>query len=259
MTRRTDCSSGKYNRVMRTAVLFLVCVALAAPALAATDRQTRVFTWAASRALALDITIGQIRIEGTSWPDVELAVQRTAPTTEGMAQLAVDIDETPERVSIRIVQPDGRTDPAFRSDLVVRVPADIRIEIVKVMEGRLVVEHFRGMLTADVRRGPIEGTDVAGALRLETGIGSVTLKNARLDPKGLLRLRAFNGDVRLQMPAPPTNARVMALALNGSIQSDIPMTTRDSWGPRWSEATLGSGEPVISIDVVTGKVEIRTK
>jgi len=74
-----------------------------------------------------------------------------------------------------------------------------------------------------------------------------------------LRLRAFNGDVRLQMPAAPTDARVMALALNGSIQSDIPMTTRDTWGPRWSEATLGKGEPVISIDVVTGKVEIRTR
>jgi hypothetical protein len=244
---------------MRTAVLFMVCAALAAPALAATDRQTRIFTWTASRALSLDITIGQIRIEGSSRSDVELAVQRTAPTTEGLAQLAVAIDETPERVSIRIVQPDGGTDPAFRSDLVLRVPADARIETVKVMEGKLVVEHFRGTLTADVRRGPIEGTDVTGALRLEAGIGSVILKNARLDPKGLLRLRAFNGDVRLQMPAPPTDARVMALALNGSIQSDIPMTTRDSWGPRWSEATLGSGEPVISIDVVTGKVEIRTK
>jgi hypothetical protein len=244
---------------MRTAVLLLVCAALASPAVAATDRQTRVFTWTAGRALTLDVTIGQIRIEGSARPDVEFAVQRTAPTTDGLAQLAVAIDETPERLSIRIVQPDGGTDPAFRSDVVLRVPADARIESVKVMEGRLVVEHFRGMLTADVRRGPIEGTDVTGALRLETGIGSVTLKNARLDPKGLLRLRAFNGDVRLQMPSPPTDARVLALALNGSIQSDIPMTTRDSWGPRWSEATLGSGEPVISVDVVTGKVEIRTK
>jgi hypothetical protein len=244
---------------MRTAVLFLVCAALAAPALAATDRQTRVFTWSASRALLLDITVGQVRIEGSSRGDVEMAVQRTAPTTEALAQLALAIDETPERVSVRIVQPDGGTDPAFRSDIVLRVPADARIERVRVMEGKLVIERFRGMLTADVRRGPIEGTDVSGALRLEAGIGSVVLTNARLDPNGLLRLRAFNGDVRLQMPAPPTDARVMALALNGSIQSDIPMTTRDSWGPRWSEATLGSGEPVISIDVVTGKVVIRTK
>jgi hypothetical protein len=188
-----------------------------------------------------------------------VAIQRTAPTTDAFAQLPVAIDETPERVTIRILQPEGGTDPALVSDLVLRVPATARIERLKVMEGKVQIERFRGALTADVRRGPIEGTDVSGSLRLETGIGSVILRNARLEPTGLLRLRAFNGDVRLQMPAPPADARVMALALNGTIQSDIPMTTRDSWGPRWSEATLGKGEPVISIDVVTGKVEIRTK
>ena len=39
-----------------------------------------------------------------------------------------------------------------------------------------------------MRRGPIDAVEVAGALRLETGIGSVTLRNARLSPGGLLRL-----------------------------------------------------------------------
>ena len=244
---------------MRTAVLLLACAALATPALAATDRQTRTFAWSTGRALTIDITNGQVRIEGSNRQNLEVALQRTAPTADGFAQLPVVIDETPERVSIRVLQPEGGTDPALVSDLVLRVPSDARIERLKVMEGKVQIERFRGSLTADVRRGPIEGSDVSGALRLETGIGSVILRNARLDPSGVLRLRAFNGDVRLQMPGPPANARVMALALNGTIQSDLPMTTRDSWGPRWSEATLGKGEPVISIDVVTGKIDIRTK
>ncbi|MGE0459948.1 MAG: hypothetical protein AB7Q16_01120 [Vicinamibacterales bacterium] len=244
---------------MRTALLLLTCAAIATPALAATDRQTRTFAWSPERALTIDITIGQVRIEGSARQDLEVAIQRTAPAVDALAQLPVSIDETTERVAIRILQPDGGTDPALVSDLVLRVPANARIERVKVMEGKLQIDRFRGTITADVRRGPIEGADVSGTIRLETGIGSLTLRNARLDPGGLLRLRAFNGDVRLQMPGPPSDARVMALALNGSVQSDIPMTTRDSWGPRWSEATLGTGEPVISIDVVTGKVEIRTK
>jgi hypothetical protein len=79
----------------------------------------------------------------------------------------------------------------------------------------------------------------------------------RLAPQGLLRLRAFNGDVRLELRERPADARVMALALNGTIQSTIPLTMRDTWGPRWAEATLGSGEPVISLDVITGKIEIK--
>jgi hypothetical protein len=51
----------------------------------------------------------------------------------------------------------------------------------------------------------------------------------------------------------------MALALNGTINSDIPLTMKDTWGPRWGEATLGKGEPVVSIDVITGRIEIRTR
>jgi hypothetical protein len=244
---------------MRSTVVLLLALALAGPAWAATDRQSRTFPWSTTRALVLELTIGEVRILGSDRPDVEVAVQRTAPTPEGLEQLPLGFEDTPERVTIRLAQADGGTDPAFRSDVVLRVPRDAAIERVRVMEGKLTVEHFRGALTADVRRGPIEAADVSGALRLETGIGSVTLKNARLVPGGVLRLRAFNGDVRLQMPGAPADARVMALALNGTIQSDIPMTTRGTWGPRWSEATLGKGEPVISIDVVTGKIEIRTR
>ena len=72
-----------------------------------------------------------------------------------------------------------------------------------------------------------------------------------------MRLRTFNGDVRLTFAEVPADARVMALALNGTISSDIPLTMKDTWGPRWGEATLGKGEPVVSIDVITGRIEIR--
>jgi hypothetical protein len=244
---------------MRSTVVLLLALALAGPAWAATDRQSRTFPWSTTRAIVLELTVGEVRILGSDRPDVEVTVQRTAPTTEALEQLPLAFEDTPERVTIRLAQADGGTDPAFRSDVVLRVPRDAVIERVRVMEGKLTVEQFRGALTAAVRRGPIEAADVSGALRLETGIGSVTLKNARLVPGGVLRLRAFNGDVRLQMPGAPADARVMALALNGTIQSDIPMTARDTWGPRWSEATLGKGEPVISIDVVTGNIEIKTR
>jgi hypothetical protein len=79
-----------------------------------------------------------------------------------------------------------------------------------------------------------------------------------LSANGLLRLRAFNGDVRLSLASRPTDARIMALALNGHIKSEIPLKMRDSWGPRWGEATLGKGEPVISLDVVTGVIDIKS-
>ena len=128
---------------------------------------------------------------------------------------------------------------------------------IKVLEGRVTLQSLDGSVTADIRRGPIDAVDLAGTVRLETGIGNVTAERMRLSPDGLLRLRAFNGNVTLTLAERPRDARILALALNGTIASEIPLNRKDTWGPRWSEATLGKGEPVISIDVVTGRIEIR--
>lgn len=224
----------------------------------ATGRQTRVVPLPAGKALSIEVTIGSVRIEGWDRTDADITVERHAPAAAEFARLPIVIDDTPARVSIRAVQADGSTDPAFRADVVVRVPRAAVIDRVQVLEGRVSVSGFSGQLTADIRRGPIEGRDLSGTLRLEAGIGSVVLTGTRLSANGLLRLRAFNGDVRLTLATRPVDARIMALALNGQITSDIPLTMRETWGPRWGEATLGKGEPVISLDVVTGTVEIKS-
>jgi hypothetical protein len=243
---------------VRAAALTLLSLLVVARAGAATDRQVRTVALPPGGTIGLDITIGNVRVEGSERSDVEIVIERQAPTADALARLPATIDETPSGVTVRARQADGGTDPSLRSDISLRVPATALIDPVRIVEGRLALDRFRGSINADVRRGPIDGTDVAGILRLETGIGSVTLKGARLLPGGLLRLRAFNGDVRLQLAARPPDARILALALNGTIASDIPLTSRDTWGPRWSEGTLGKGEPVISIDVVTGKIEIKS-
>jgi DUF4097 and DUF4098 domain-containing protein YvlB len=233
-------------------------VLVAALTLVTADKQTRVVPLPAGKTLSIEITIGNVRIEGWDRSDVEISVDRRAPSTAQLDRAPITIEDTPSRVLVRVIQPDGATDPLIRSDLVVRVPLSAVIDRVQVMEGRIAISRFAGTITADIRRGPIEGKDLSGTLRLESGIGSVILTGTRLSADGLLRLRAFNGDVRLTLAERPTDARIMALALNGSIKSEIPLTMKDTWGPRWGETTIGKGEPVISLDVVTGTVEIRS-
>ena len=223
-----------------------------------TDRQARSIALPQEKSLSIDVTIGDVRIEGSDRADAEIIVERRAATAAQLARVPLVIEDLPSKVSIRAVQADHGTDPALRADVTVRVPRAAVIERVQVLEGRIDVNDFSGALTADIRRGPIHGRAVSGTLRLESGIGSVIVTEARLSANGLLRLRAFNGDVRLSLAARPTDARILALALNGHIKSDIPLNNRNSWGPRWSEATLGKGEPVISLDVVTGLIEIKS-
>jgi len=223
-----------------------------------TDRQTQTISLPTGKPISIEVTVGNVRIDGWDKPDVEIVVERRAPDKAQLARVSVAIEDTPGWVRIRALQTENTTDPAFRADVAVRVPRAALIDRVQVLEGRIAIEGFSGTLTADIRRGPIEGKTVSGTLRLEAGIGSVTITDARLSANGLLRLRSFNGDLRLSLAARPVDARILALALNGHVTSDIPLTRRETWGPRWAEATLGKGEPVISLDVVTGLIEIKS-
>jgi DUF4097 and DUF4098 domain-containing protein YvlB len=223
-----------------------------------TDRQTQTVALPAGKTLSIEVTVGTVRIDGWDKPDAEIVVERRAPNAAQLARIPVVIDDTTARVSVRALQTENTTDPALRTDVTVRLPRSAAIDHVQVLEGRIMLDGLNGRISGDIRRGPIDGKDLSGTVRLEAGIGSVTLTSARLSENGLLRLRAFNGDVRLALAQRPANARILALALNGPIKSEIPLTTRDTWGPRWGEATLGKGEPVISIDVVTGTIEIKS-
>lgn len=225
---------------------------------AATDRQTRTFALPAGRTLSLEITIGDVIITGSSRSDAELEIVRRADSDAALANIPIDIEDGAQSIRIRAVQQDGATDPSYRTDVTLRVPARAELSWIRLMEGKLTVSDFSGRITGDVRRGPITASNLTGIVRLESGIGNVVIERARLTPGGLLRLRAFNGDVRLSLAERPRDARILALALNGTVTSAIPLAMKNTWGPRWGEATLGNGEPLISIDVVMGSVEIRS-
>jgi hypothetical protein len=225
----------------------------------AADRQTWKFALPRGRSLALEITVGDVRIiADAARTDAQIELSRTAPSAAALARISPSIAEGPDEVVISAVQKDHGTDPALRTDVTVRVPSHATLRSIRIVEGQLSVAGLTGSIQADVRRGPVTLSEIAGTVRVETGIGAVTAQRARLVPGGLLRLRAFNGNVRLELAERPVNARILALALNGTVRSDIPLTTKDQWGPRWGETTLGDGEPVISLDVVTGDIEIRS-
>jgi hypothetical protein len=226
---------------------------------AETDRQVRTVALPAARALELVITVGNVRIQGEPRTDAVIEIVRTAPTRAGLARIPVAIEESDTAVSVNAAQTENGTDPAYRTDVTLRVPERAALASIQVMEGRLSLAAVKGRITAEVRRGGIDATDLEGSIRLTTEIGDIVTKNARLTASGLLRLRTFNGDVRLMLAEVPKDARILAVALNGTIDSDIPLRTKEAWGPRSGEASLGRGEPLISIDVVTGKIEIRTR
>jgi hypothetical protein len=200
--------------------------------------------------ITVESTVGDVEIRG--WERDELAVSIEAPDA-----VVPRVDEAPSSIVISAVQPGGGMDRGLRTRIILRAPPRTVFESIRMLDGRLKIDGLSGSVTADVRQGEIHATRVGGRLRLETGFGDVKVEDATLDPDGLLRLRAFNGDVHLALARRPADARILALSFNGRIDSAIPLQRREQFGPRFGEATLGKGEPVISIDVVNGNIYLR--
>jgi hypothetical protein len=254
-------AAGRRLPLAAAVVCAVVAWCLAAPVtatrLTADDRSERTFTLAPGQSLGVAITAGSVRVTGAAGRrDVRVEIARHAPSAAALTRVPVVVTDTAEGPRLAVTQIAGGADPALRTDLVVTAPLDVVLEPITVAEGRVDLRGLRGRVRATVARGPIVAEDVGGILRLETTIGSVEVTRAVLDARGLLRLRAFNGDVRLGLAAPPRDTRVMALALNGTVTSAVPLTMKDGWGPRWGEATLGRPDRVVSIDVVTGAIRI---
>jgi hypothetical protein len=225
----------------------------------AADRVSRRFALPAGRALRLEATIAELTIVGSNRPDVEIEIVRRAPAAADLLKFPLVVDDGPEALRIAATQlADGR-DPNLKSEIVVRAPASAIFQAVRVFEGRVKITGLTGACDVDIRRGPVEATSLGGRMRLESGIGGVTLTDATLTAGGMMRVRVFNGPARVRLAAAPVNARILAVTFNGAITSEIPLTMKDQFGPRFGEATIGAGEPVLSIDVVTGDIAIGVK
>jgi hypothetical protein len=220
------------------------------------DRVVRTLTFAPTRPIRVEATIADLLIVGSNRPDIGVEVVRRAPGQVDLAKYPVVIDDAGEVLRIVVVQQQEGRDPSLKSDIVIRVPSNARFEAIRIFEGRVRLDGLRQACDVDVRRGAIEATGLAGRVRLESGIGSVDVRDSELTPGGMMRLRVFNGPLRVRLQHPPQSARILAVTFNGRLTSAIPLTMKDSFGPRFGETTIGSGDPVMSLDVVKGDIAI---
>lgn len=223
-----------------------------------TDRLARTVTIAAGTPIHLSATIADVSITGSTRPDVSIDIVRHAPTPADLARFPAVIEERPDGLHVDAVQADEGRDANLKAEITIAAPSASIFQAIRVFEGRVSLADLSRACDVDLRRGAITATRLAGRIRLEAGLGSVDVRDSALTPGGMMRLRVFNGPVRVRFAKAPASARILALTFNGTITSDIPLTMKDRFGPRFGETTLGDGDPVMSIDVVKGDIAIRS-
>jgi hypothetical protein len=222
----------------------------------ATDRVVKTVALPEGTPIRIEATMAALTVTGSNRPDVLIEIVRHAPSVADLARYPAVIEQRNDGLHIRVVQAADGRDANLKADITVRVPAGAVVQAIRVFEGRVKVTNLKRACDVGLQRGPIEAVGLAGRIRLESGIGSVDVRDSELTPGGMMRLRVFNGPLIVRFARRPTSARILAVTFNGAIASDIPLTTKDQFGPRFGETTLGAGDPVMSLDVVKGDITI---
>ena len=238
------------------AALFITATLPLRGAAPVTDRTSRVVPIAAGTPIRVDATIADVTITGASRSDLRVDVERRVPSRDDLSRLPLTIDSGPDGVRVAVVQEHDARDANAKAVITIAAPLDAVLQSVRVFEGSVRLTNLKGSCDVDLRRGVIDADRLAGRIRLESGLGGIDIRDSELTPGGMMRLRVFNGPLRVRFARPPANARILAVTLNGAINSAIPLAMKDRFGPRFGESTLGSGDPVLSADVVKGDISL---
>lgn len=222
----------------------------------ALDHISRAVPLAADGAIHVDATEADLTITAADRADVQVDVERRAPTHADLARFPAVIDSKDDGLHVTVRQHDEGHDPRLKATIAIAAPATARFPSVRVFEGRVRLNDVRSAADVAIRRGVIDAARIGGRIRLDSELGGIDVRDGDLTSDGMLRLRVFNGPLRVRLGHRPANARILAVTFNGGITSDLPLTMKDQFGPRFGETTIGSGEPVLSMDVVKGDISI---
>ena len=222
----------------------------------ATDRLAKTLPLQPDTAIRIEATVADVTIAGSDRTDLAVEILRRAPSSADLARYPAFVAADGASIRIAAVQADEGRDASLKTEITIAAPSSATFEAIRVFEGRVKLTNLKGTCDLDLRRGAIDASGISGRIRLEAGIGSVDVRQAELSPGGMMRLRLFNGPLRVRLARVPASARILAVTYNGTIKSEIPLKMKDRFGPRFGETTIGSGDPVMSIDVVKGDITI---
>jgi len=137
----------------------------------------------------------------------------------------------------------------------VRVPRGARVEATTVA-GAVHVSGAHAPVIAGSVRGDVSAETSEGPVRAFTVDGSVSAFIRGFADTGEVKLTTVNGAVTLELP-PALDASISANAVNGTIESDFPLSESQKVVVHHAEGTIGAGGRRIELNAVNGSIRVK--
>jgi hypothetical protein len=196
---------------------------------------------------------GSIEVSGWDQPTVDISGTKYGPTQEAADSLRVDIENSPDSVSVRVVRPFERRNN-LGARLAIKIPRDAILDRITTSNGHIRTMDGAGPARLHTSNGSIRVEDLRGGLNAETSNGPLDISLGP-DFSGNLRASTSNGSITLRAASEP-NARVTARTSNGSIHCDFDMRVQGEIGRNRLDGTLGRGGGLIELSTSNGTIRL---
>jgi hypothetical protein len=190
---------------------------------------------------------GSVDISGWDQATVDISGTKYGPTAEAADSLRVDISNTPDSVSIRVVRPSIRRNNEG-ARMVIKIPRGVRLDRIvtsnsslrtvdgvgparlHTSNGSIRVQDLRGSLTAETSNSSVELNGVDGDATARTSNGNIRAQGV----KGALEAHTSNSSVNLKAERPDRPVRIESsngsvdLSLAPNFSSDVRVNTSNS-------------------------------
>lgn len=253
---------------MRLAPIVLLATVAATSSLAAQD-----FKWHAALAKGKTLEIrgisGAVNATRATGSEAEVTARKSARKSDP-DRVEIKVVEHADGVTICAVYPGrrGRSNSCERGggnqntednndvrvDFEVKVPAGVEF-VGATVNGDVTALNLPDDAEVSTVNGVLEVT-AAGSVEASTVNGSITAKIGRGGWTGELEFSTVNGGIRVTLPT-DLDADVKATTVNGSVDSDFPITVQGRMRPRSLQGRIGKGGPRIDLTTVNGSIELR--
>ncbi len=214
---------------------------------------------------------GPIRAMRAQGAQVEVTAVKKAGRTGDPAEVTFEVVEHAGGVTICAIYPNvpdkepnecragsqGRMnnrDNDTSVEFTVRVPAGIDFAA-RTVNGDVDARNIDGNVYATTVNGDVE-VAAAGYVEARTVNGSIEAVMGRGDWRGALEFHTVNGSVSVTLP-PGVGATLSASTVNGSFESDFPVTVQGRFGPKKISGTIGEGGRELEIETVNGSIRLK--
>ena len=260
---------------MKRHLLVLLAVLLTASvAGAATLESTfdRTFDVRPGTLFALNNTNGHITIRSWDQPRVQVhAVKRVESRDSESAQKAMNalkIEPSASADGLRINTVYPRQNEGFFDWLAgtnvslsvtydVTVPRSMNLNIDNT-NGAIEVTEVRGSHQVSTTNGHIELARCAGDVEAETTNGAIRVELSEVNPGKAIRLETTNGRITIALPK-AFAARIDASTTNGSIKTDLPVTTNEVSRNSLRGTINGGGGADLRLRTTNGSITIESR